>query len=98
MKKIALILSLALALGAAPALWAQNFQSPRIDVEKRPEAQHGTQHGTHHGNRPIQRGATAPVPEADEEISTTEATPYSNTDFAPWDNHLNVDAPVIPVE
>ena len=98
MKKIALILGLALAIGAAPALWAQNYQGSRIDAETRPEAQHGTHHGTHRGNRPIQHGATAPVPEDGEEVITTEATPYSNTDFAPWDNHLNVDAPVIPIE
>ena len=97
MKKIALILGLALAFGTAPALLAQNNQGPRMDGETRPEAQ--AQHGTHHrGYRPIPPGATAPVPEDNDEIITTEATPGSNTDYAPWDHHLDFDIPVIPVE
>jgi len=90
MKKI-LILGLVLAFWAAPAL-AQNGDPGQVGIQQ------GGQHRISHGPRHRNHGSTAQVPEDGDEIATTEATAYSNTDFAPWDNHLNVDAPFASVE
>ena len=100
MKKF-LILGLVLVFWAAPAL-AQNNQGdpgagrPGIHQGGQQEAQQGAP--AHRGPRRHNHGSTAPIPEEGDEIANTEAAPYSNTDFAPWDNHLNVDAPVMSVE
>ena len=98
MKKF-LVLGLVLVFWAGPAL-AQNNQGD--SGAGRPGIQQGGQPGTqapaHRGPRHHNHGSTAPIPEDGEEIATTEATPYSNTDYAPWDNHLNVEAPVMSIE
>jgi len=96
---------------AAPAL-AQNFQrGPEAgrpgergadqtlgQAVDQPEGQLGSRPGTPRGPRRHNPGSTAPIPEDGDEITTTEVSPYANTDFAPWENHLNVDAPVISIE
>ena len=95
--KIPLILGLVLAFWAAPAL-AQHYEgsgAPQAGIQ---QGTHQGGQGGHHGPRHRQHGSTAPIPEDGDEIDTTEASSYANTDFAPWDNHLNVDAPVMSVE
>ena len=102
MKKI-LVLGLVLAFWAASALaqtGAAGTDAGNAGAEAGGEGVRAAGHGgqAHRGPRHRNHGATAPVPEDGDEITTTEATPYSNTDFAPWDNHLNVEAPVISIE